>query len=209
MTTARDIVTSALARLRTFGFGDDPPAEEAARALDRLNQMIAGMKSVGIDLQMSTLALSDTFRFFVPPSALSAETIEALASQGTWNASTNSPTLATGTGTDGYYYRVSTAGSTTLDDVTSWSVDDYAVFDGVQEVWLKAQRHEKHHQGIIALLAMEISDDFSKTPSPSLVMAAKRGWQGLQGDYFRPPTDSFDVGVIATTSRRAYGGWLN
>lgn len=209
MTTARDIVVSAMARLRTFGFGDDPPAEEAARVLERLNGMIAGMKSVGIDLHMDTLVLADTFRFFVPPHELTSETIDALVSQGTWDASANSPSLATGDGTDGYYYRVSTAGATELDDVTSWSVDDYAVYDGVQEVWLKAQRHEKHHQGIIALLAMECLDDFGKNATPSLILAAKRGWQGLQGDFFRPPADSFDAGVVRTTSRRTYGGWMN
>lgn len=209
MTTARDIVTSALGRLRTFGFGDTPPAEEAARALDRLNGMIAAMKGTGVDLHMATLELGDTFRFFVPPKELTCETIEALESQGDWNASTNTPALADGTGTDGQFYRVSVAGSTELDEITSWLADDYVVYDGVQEVWLKAQRHEKHHQGIIALLAVELTDDFSKSAGPALVMASKRGWQALMGDYFKPPADTFDPSVVRTTSRRHYGGWLN
>jgi len=38
--------------------------------------------------------------------------------QGTWNASTNTPTLASGVGTNGYYYIVSVAGTTNLDGVT-------------------------------------------------------------------------------------------
>ncbi len=50
--------------------------------------------------------------------------------QGTWNASTNTPALTSGTGTKGYYYKVSTAGSTTLDGISVWYIGDTAVFDG-------------------------------------------------------------------------------
>ena len=55
--------------------------------------------------------------------------------QGTWNASTNTPALASGMGTNGYYYIVSTAGSTNLDGVTDWQIGDWAVFNG--SVWQK------------------------------------------------------------------------
>jgi hypothetical protein len=50
--------------------------------------------------------------------------------QGTWNASTNTPTLASGVGTKGYYYIVSVAGSTNLDGITDWNVGDWAIYDG-------------------------------------------------------------------------------
>lgn len=49
---------------------------------------------------------------------------------GGWNASTNSPTLASGTGTAGSYYTVSTAGTTTLDGINDWQVNDHAAFNG-------------------------------------------------------------------------------
>lgn len=52
----------------------------------------------------------------------------ALFPQANWNAAANSPALASGVGTEGYVYRVATAGNTTLDGVTAWSVDDLAVF---------------------------------------------------------------------------------
>ena len=55
--------------------------------------------------------------------------------QGTWNASTNSPTLTSSTGTKGYYYVVSVAGSTNLNGITDWQVNDWAVFNG--SVWQK------------------------------------------------------------------------
>jgi len=49
---------------------------------------------------------------------------------GTWNASTNTPTLTSGTGTTGGYYVVSTSGSTNLDGVTDWVIGDWAIFNG-------------------------------------------------------------------------------
>jgi len=55
--------------------------------------------------------------------------------QGTWNATTNSPTLTSGTGTKGYYYVVDVAGSTNLDGITDWKVGDWAIFNGT--VWQK------------------------------------------------------------------------
>lgn len=50
--------------------------------------------------------------------------------QGTWNASTNSPTLTSSVGTKGYYYVVSVAGSTNLNGVTDWKIGDWAIYNG-------------------------------------------------------------------------------
>jgi len=55
--------------------------------------------------------------------------------KGTWNASTNTPSLASGTGTNGWYYVVSVAGSTNLNGVTDWQVGDWAIFNG--STWQK------------------------------------------------------------------------
>lgn len=56
--------------------------------------------------------------------------IGALNYKGTWNASTNTPTLASGVGTKGDYYQVSVAGSTSLDGLSNWGVGDVAAFNG-------------------------------------------------------------------------------
>ena len=57
---------------------------------------------------------------------------------GVWNASTNSPTLTSGSGTVGEYYIVSVAGSTNLDGITDWKVGDWAVFsDQATDAWQK------------------------------------------------------------------------
>ena len=55
--------------------------------------------------------------------------------QGTWNASTNTPTLTSSVGTLGYYYVVSTAGSTTLNGISTWAVGDWAAYNG--SAWQK------------------------------------------------------------------------
>jgi len=51
-----------------------------------------------------------------------------LVFKGNWNANTNTPALASGTGTVGNYYVVSVAGNTNLDGITDWQVGDWAVF---------------------------------------------------------------------------------
>ena len=62
-----------------------------------------------------------------------------LVFQGTWNANTNTPSLASGTGTTGHFYIVSVAGSTDLDGITDWKVGDWAVFveQGASDQWEK------------------------------------------------------------------------
>jgi hypothetical protein len=55
--------------------------------------------------------------------------------QGTWNASTNTPTLTSSVGTNGFYYIVDTAGSTNLNGVTDWQVGDWVIFNG--STWQK------------------------------------------------------------------------
>ena len=61
--------------------------------------------------------------------------IGALNYKGTWNASTNTPTLVSSVGTKGDYYVVSVAGSTNLDGETLWGVGDWVVFNG--SIWQK------------------------------------------------------------------------
>jgi hypothetical protein len=61
--------------------------------------------------------------------------IGALVYKGTWNAFANIPALASGVGNKGDYYVVSVAGTTNLDGITDWQVNDIALFNGT--VWQK------------------------------------------------------------------------
>jgi len=64
-----------------------------------------------------------------------ADVAGGLDYQGTWNAATNTPTLASGVGTNGYYYVVSVDGTTTLDGISDWKAGDWLLFNGT--VWQK------------------------------------------------------------------------
>jgi hypothetical protein len=66
-----------------------------------------------------------------------ANAIGALNYKGTWNASTNAPTLASGVGVQGDYYVVSVGGATDLDGITNWGIGDWATFNG--SVWQRVE----------------------------------------------------------------------
>lgn len=61
---------------------------------------------------------------------LPASLVGAVVYKGVWNASTNTPALAGGVGTQGVYYKVSVAGTTSIDGISQWNVGDTIIFDG-------------------------------------------------------------------------------
>ena len=73
--------------------------------------------------------------------AANTNAIDALAKgldyQGTWNASTNSPALASSVGTEGHYYIVGTAGNTNLNGITDWKVGDWVLWAESVTSWQK------------------------------------------------------------------------
>jgi len=64
---------------------------------------------------------------------------QGLVYKGTWNATTNTPTLASSTGVTGEFYIVSVAGTTNLNGITDWQVGDWAIFVevGATDTWQK------------------------------------------------------------------------
>lgn len=68
---------------------------------------------------------------------LFSDVLGALNYRGTWNATTNTPTLASSTGTKGYYYVVSTSGNTNLNGISNWATNDWVVFNG--SAWEKVE----------------------------------------------------------------------
>lgn len=203
MSTVRDLCTSSLRRLRILAAGETMAAEDAALALGVLNGMLAGWAAQGVDCAHQALTLDDTFRMFVPHKSVTGATMAALDYRGTWNASTNSPVLASGAGTQGHLYRVSTAGSTVIDGVSSWSINDYLVFNG--DVWLRGPSADRHEGAVIDLLAMSLVDEYGKEPTAALVRDARDGWIGLQAAHIRVDAAEFDPGLVLVPSRRYYG----
>ena len=102
--------------------------------------------------------------------------VGSLNYQGVWNASSNVPTLTSSVGTKGYYYLVSVAGSTNLDGITNWQVNDWAVFDGTR--WEKVDNNNSvisvnGQTGVVVLTAANVG----ATPNTAYVVAGT----GLSG----------------------------
>lgn len=78
----------------------------------------------------------------IPSAQLPAALFGALAYQGTWNANTNTPTIpAAASGNKGFYYKVGTAGSTTVDGNNDWKIGDWIVSNGT--VWDKVDNTDQ------------------------------------------------------------------
>lgn len=67
-------------------------------------------------------------------------TVSGSAGAPNWNASTNSPTLASSTAAASLIYLVSVAGTTSLNDIDTWEVGDYVYFTG--GVWERLEMTE-------------------------------------------------------------------
>lgn len=116
-------------------------------AVDGSGNLTAAVKSVAGRTGLVNLTATDvglpTDLLSGPSTTLAAKYLPssvsgALNYQGQWDASANSPSLASGVGTKGYYYVVKTAGSTSLDGNATWLVGDYAIFNGA--TWDRLQQ---------------------------------------------------------------------
>jgi predicted heme/steroid binding protein len=96
-----------------------------------ISKVLTGFNTIG-----GSIASTDTIlQAFGKAQSQINSLVSGVSFRGTWNASTNTPALASGVGTGGHYYVVSVAGSTTLNGVSSWSVGDWVVFNGVSSAW--------------------------------------------------------------------------
>ena len=106
--------------------------------------------------------------------------------QGTWNASTNTPTLTSSTGTKGYYYVVSVAGSTNLNGVTDWKLGDWAIYNGTS--WEKVDNTDavvsvNGFTGAVSLTSDNVSEGstnlyFTNTRARSAISLTTTGSSG-------------------------------
>jgi hypothetical protein len=115
--------------------------------------------------------------------------------QGTWNASTNTPTLADGTGSTGDVYRVSTGGSRNLGSGSiTFVVGDYCIYNGT--IWEKADTTDAvssvaGRTGDITLTVADISA--TGTPSSTTFLRGDGAWStvtGFQRSVSTPTTNS-------------------
>jgi len=94
----------------------------------------------------------------VPTAELPSSVLGTLQYQGSWDASTNTPTLSSGTGTQGYYYVVSVAGSTALDGISDWQVGDWVTANTA--AWEKIDNTDKVSSvaGKIGAVSLDLTD---------------------------------------------------
>ncbi len=71
----------------------------------------------------------------IPEEHLPPIFVAAALFRGCWNASDNTPPLASGVGMDGEFYIVCSPGSTLLDGEDDWNLHDLVVFDAVSGIW--------------------------------------------------------------------------
>lgn len=78
---------------------------------------------------------------------------------GTWDASTNTPTIVSSSGVSGQFYIVTTAGSTTIDGNSAWSLGDQIRFNGT--VWQRIPNADavssvNSQTGVVVLTATDV-----------------------------------------------------
>ena len=81
--------------------------------------------------------------------------------KGTWDASTNTPTLTSSVGTAGNYYIVSVAGTTNLNGITDWQIGDWVIYQGTE--WEKVDNTDavvsvNGFTGAVSLTTSNISE---------------------------------------------------
>ncbi len=123
---------------------------------------VTGKVLTGVNITGGTIAATDTI---LEGFGKLQNQVNGLAGgttyQGTWNASTNSPSLSSGSGTDGYYYIVSVAGTTALDGINDWNVGDWAIFH--DSTWQKVDNTDSvtsvnGQAGAVSLSTTNISE---------------------------------------------------
>jgi hypothetical protein len=84
--------------------------------------------------------------------------------EGTWNASTNTPTIVSSVGSKGDYYIVATAGSTNINGITSWNIGDWIIFNGT--TWDKVDNTDavssvNGYTGAVSLVTSDVPESGS------------------------------------------------
>ena len=136
--------------------------------------------------------------------------LEALGSpldfKGTWDADTNTPTLTSGTGSQGDFYIVSVAGSTNLDGITDWNLNDWAVFDGT--VWRQIDNSEvvtsvNGATGAVSLNLDDIADVNATGPAIRNLIRrnlANSAWEAFDPDSVADDTASGSNAVLSAVT---------
>lgn len=93
-----------------------------------------GLFPAAANTVVANLGAAGEYPVNTPVSELAAM-IGTLSYQGLWNASTNTPTIVSSVGTNGYYYVVNVAGTTSINGISNWDVGDWIIFNSTTSTW--------------------------------------------------------------------------
>ena len=121
--------------------GEATASGPGAATVTLTNSAVTGKVLTGLTVAGSSILATDSIlTAFGKLQGQVNDLIGGLQYQGTWNASTNTPTITSGVGTDGHFYIVSVAGNTTIDGISGWEIGDWIVFHG--SAWQKVDNTE-------------------------------------------------------------------
>ena len=99
---------------------------------------------------------------------ISASVTGAVVFKGTWNANTNTPTLVNGTGTSGWQYAVSVAGTRDLGNGSiAYGIGDFIIYDGTEWINISANNGVSTfntRSGAVTLTSSDVTDALGYTP---------------------------------------------
>jgi hypothetical protein len=160
-----------------------------------VNSAVTGKVLTGLNLTPGgTIADTDTIlgAFGKMQNQISA-LVGGVMYQGTWNASTNSPSITSSVGTKGYYYIVATAGNTNINGITDWKVGDWIIFNG--STWDKVDNTDavssvNGYTGAVSLTTTDIAEGTNEYFTTTRARAANSAGTGI----------SYSGGVITNTA---------
>ena len=121
--------------------GEATASGPGAASVTLTNSAVTGKVLTGLTVTGTTIASTDSIlSAFGKLQGQINDLIGGLQYQGTWNASTNTPTITSSVGSEGYFYIVSVAGNTIINGIGDWQVGDWIVFHGT--TWQKVDNTE-------------------------------------------------------------------
>jgi len=160
--TAYDLTANRSWDTITSLTGEATASGTGAVSVTLTNSAVIGKLLTGLNITGGTIAATDTIlQAFGKLQNQVTALVGGVMYKGTWNASTNSPTITSSSGNKGDYYVVSVAGSTNIDGITSWNIGDWIIFNG--SVWEKVDNTDlvssvNGYTGAVSLTTSDIAE---------------------------------------------------
>jgi hypothetical protein len=109
--------------------GEATASGPGAASVTLSNSAVTGKVLTGLNITGNAIVSTDSIlTAFGKLQNQVNQLVGGLQYEGTWNASTNTPTITSSVGTDGTFYIVSVAGTTNINGINDWQVGDWIVF---------------------------------------------------------------------------------